>query len=237
MGRGARPLVVELACVLSALSFVGTLLSCTDAPSAPVARVPGAGSADAQRPDASAPDASSAPSKGPVDGGRAALDAGTPSATDAATAARASLIIHDLWRSVASADDPFDDRPEQAKCELSGTMTELLADERVFSVDTGVCNYLTVRQSTLFEIAAGEKINVRLWHFALTAPEPAEAHAAVLVDGLHVLDERVAIPGAGGLLTRTLRVERTIPSGAPVHFHLHNHGGNSWSLVEVSVGE
>ncbi|MDB4974017.1 MAG: hypothetical protein JWN48_2358, partial [Myxococcaceae bacterium] len=81
---------------------------------------------------------------------------------------------------------------------------------------------------------AGETLKVRLWHFELSAPEPATAHVAVLVDGLAILDETVPIPAAGGLLIKELRVPRPIPAGAPVYFHLHNHGANSWALVEVS---
>jgi hypothetical protein len=58
----------------------------------------------------------------------------------------------------------------------------------------------------------------------------------IRVDGLSVLDERIPIPKPGGLIVRELRVERDIPAGAPVYFHLHNHGANSWALVEVSAG-
>jgi hypothetical protein len=93
-----------------------------------------------------------------------------------------------------------------------------------------------VKQPTQRELAAGDLLKVRLWHFALSAPEPAEAHAALLVAGLRVLDERIAIPQPGALIVRQVRVERDVPAGALVYFHLHNHGANSWALVEVSVG-
>jgi hypothetical protein len=79
-------------------------------------------------------------------------------------------------------------------------------------------------------------LKVRLWHFELSAPDPAQAHAVLLVDGLTVLDERIPIPKPGGLMVHELRVERDIPAGAPVYFHLHNHGENSWALVELSAG-
>jgi hypothetical protein len=51
-----------------------------------------------------------------------------------------------------------------------------------------------------------------------------------------VLDERIPIPRPGGLIARQRTLERALPAGAPVYFHLHNHGANSWSLVEVSAG-
>jgi hypothetical protein len=115
-------------------------------------------------------------------------------------------------------------------------MPELLSGERALGVDTGTCPYLTASQATKRTIAIGETIKVRLWHFELNAPEAAEAHAALLVDGIEVLNEVLPIPQAGGLIVRQIRVARAVPMGAPALFHLHNHGANSWALVEVSAG-
>jgi hypothetical protein len=174
---------------------------------------------------------------GLADGSTADASTNVPSDAGAASGLEpASLVIHELWTLLGPADeDPFGDRPEDASCSRAGVMAETLGGERVFSVDTGLCSYLTAKQTTLGEVAAGETLKVRLWHFELSAGEPAEAHAAVVVDGLHVLDERVDIPGPGGLLVKEMRVTRAIPAGAPVFFHLHNHGANSWSLVEVTA--
>lgn len=164
------------------------------------------------------------------------LDAGPGEPPMQAPAARGSLIDHRRWKRVELADDSFADAPSDVFCDLGATMSETLADEPVFSVDTGLCNYVTVSQPLLRAVAEGETLKVRLWHFELNAPMPAEAHAAVMVDGVSALDERIAIPSAGGLLTRELRATRALPAGAPVLFHLHNHGANSWALVEVSAG-
>lgn len=161
----------------------------------------------------------------------APLDASVPPLTS-----RQSLVIHALWGLVEPSEDPFADRPADAGCKTSGVMAELLAEEPVFSVDTGFCNYVTVTQPLLRDVAAGDSLKVRLWHFELTAPLPASAHAAVVVDDVHLLDEQIAIPGAGGLLTRELVAPHAIAAGAAVYFHLHNHGANSWALVEVSTG-
>ena len=104
-------------------------------------------------------------------------------------------------------------------------------------IDTGACDYLTVVQHTARAVSAGELLKLRLWHFELSAPAPAQAHAAVVVDSLTVLDELVAIPAAGGLIVRELRAPHDLNAGAPVYFHLHNHGANSWALVELSAGD
>ena len=151
-------------------------------------------------------------------------------------AGRAALVLPDSWTRLDVGTDPFTDRPVTVDCRPDGVAAELLADERVLGVDTGFCSYLTAQQATRRAVAAGEVIKVRLWHFELSAPEPAEAHAVILVDGLSVLDEHIPIPSPGGLIVRQLRVERDVPVGAPVYFHLHNHGANSWALVEVSSG-
>jgi hypothetical protein len=166
-----------------------------------------------------------------IDGSLIAVDSGA-----APRAERIPLVVHDLWRRVEAPADPFEDRPALAGCSASATMAEVLAGESAFSIDTGSCNYLTARQPTLFDVAEGQPINVRLWHFELSAPEPAEAHVAVVIDGLLLLDERVAIPHAGGLISKQVRAARAIPAGATVYLHLHNHGANSWSLIEVSSG-
>lgn len=230
---GTHTLRSRLALGHAALALAVALPACASEPSAPAARDTDAAMVAPPRVDAGLLDASAATGT-LIDGGRGALDAATTSASDAGSA---SLIDHQLWKVAANELDPFSDGPVGARCEPRGVMSELLADEPVFSIDTGVCSYLTVTQPSQRDIAAGERIKVRLWHFALSAPTPAEAHAAVLVDGIPVLDERVPIPAPGGLLSRELRVDRAVARGAPVHFHLHNHGANSWSLVEVSVAD
>ncbi|MET0284027.1 MAG: hypothetical protein ABW352_06140 [Polyangiales bacterium] len=167
------------------------------------------------------------------------VEAGGPREAAPAEAAAAPeevgpLVIHELWSMVDAEHDPFD-RPQDAGCNRAGVMPELLADEAVYSVDTGFCGYITATQTTLLPIAKGQRIKARLWHFELSAPQPAMAHAEVTVDGLAVLDEQVPIPSPGGLLVRELVAPRAIPKGAPAFFHLHNHGANSWSLVAVAV--
>jgi hypothetical protein len=158
-------------------------------------------------------------------------DAGAPDAGTSST----SLVRHAAWKPCAAAADPFDDRPTTVECPHDAAYAQLLGSELAFDVDTGRCPYLSVYQPSLVDVRAGASIAVRLFHFALSAPEPAEAHAAVLFDGLHVLDARVPIPAEGGLITASVVAVRDIPAGTPIYFHLHNHGANSWALVEISV--
>jgi len=115
-------------------------------------------------------------------------------------------------------------------------MPEIVGGRFAFGVETGSCHYFTGVHASLRNVLAGDEIQVLIAHFELTAPSPGEGHAAVLIDGLTVLDERVPIPKPADVIVRRLRVNRAIPAGAPVLFHLHNHGANSWAIVEVSTG-
>ncbi|MFM2421143.1 MAG: hypothetical protein RL385_5866 [Pseudomonadota bacterium] len=144
------------------------------------------------------------------------------------------LISSRKWARVKPELDPFTDRPTSVVCEDGATMAEPLSGVDVFSVDTGTCNYITIGQVTLADIAPGDTLLARIWHFELNAPEPAEAHVAVHIDGVALVDERVPIPQAGGLIVRQMKAERAIAAGSPVYFHLHNHGANSWAITEVS---
>jgi hypothetical protein len=115
-------------------------------------------------------------------------------------------------------------------------MPEWLSEQPVFSVDTSGCTYLTARQPALRHVVAGEKLVVRVWHFTLNAGESAMAHVAVRIGEETLLDTTVPIPAAGGLLNVEQVAPESIPEGAAVYFHLHNHGDNSWSFVELSTG-
>lgn len=182
------------------------------------------------------PEAESRDAAADVDIDRAIDGAPASPDQDVRATTRTSIVDHDRWWRLPASDDPFPDRLVDVRCTPAAAMAEVLADERAYGVDTGACNYLTAEQPVQRAIAAGETIKVRLWHFALSASEPAQAHAAVWVDGIPVLDERVDIPGPGGLLVREHKLARGVALDAPVHFHLHNHGENSWALVEVSAG-
>jgi hypothetical protein len=170
-----------------------------------------------------------------ADGSLPGVEAGAD-ANDGQTRARSALVAPAFWQDVDAATDPFGDRPSTTQCAPGAVMAELLGGEPAFSVNTGQCDYVSVVQPSRQAALVGDVVKVRLWHFDLSAPEAAEAHAVVMLGDLKVLDERIAIPQPGGLLARQVTLERALPAGLPVYFHLHNHGANSWSLVEVSTG-
>lgn len=150
--------------------------------------------------------------------------------------ARRPLVDHNKWKTSAAGMDPFPDRPATVTCPRNAAYAETLGGEYAYDVNTGLCDYLTVQQEVLAPVAMDDTLKVRLWHFELSAPEAAQAHASVRIDELILLDEMVDIPTASGAITKAIKAPRAIRAGAVVYFHLHNHGANSWALVEVSAG-
>lgn len=142
------------------------------------------------------------------------------------------------WTPLTPEDDPFaDHRPAMAACPAGSYSGELFTDEYAFEVRTGAdeCRWLSVSQPILVEVAAGDAIRVRVWHFELRAATRGEAHVALAIGGRVVWERRVAIPAEGGLLLDTVEAPRGWPAGTPLVFHLHNHGANTWNLLDVVV--
>jgi hypothetical protein len=150
--------------------------------------------------------------------------------------ARGPLVDWNAWELVSASEDPFDDRPADPSCPTGAYMPEVLSGEDVFSVNTGACSYITARQPALRDVEQGESLVARVWHFALNASESATGHVSLRLGESTLLDETVPIPSPGGLLAIQQVADSAFPEGTPVYFHLHNHGDNSWSLVELSAG-
>jgi len=163
---------------------------------------------------------------------------GSPDSTSDAggdTDRTGALVEEDSWSQTSAADDPLaSHRPESVECPEEATGQEELNGEPSLSIDTSNCNYFSGRQPSLSAIEKGDQLEARLWHFALTGEEGTEAHAAIVIDGEVVWETTVDIPSEEGeLLNPTWTAESDVPAGAPVTFHLHNHGDNQWNFIEL----
>ncbi len=135
------------------------------------------------------------------------------------------------------AADPFRDQaPSDANCDLATTGYELFGGEPSFGVDTMRCGYVTAEARALTHIAEGDQIHIRLWHFDLIAPEAATATVAIAVRGETLYEQFLAIPGPSGLDAPYFEAPFDAETGDPVHFHVRNHGSNSYALLELTVG-
>ena len=146
------------------------------------------------------------------------------------------LISHASWSPVDGSDDPIaDHRPSSVDCPEDAVEQEQLQGENTLAIDTGTCNYYAARQQTLADIDSGDELSVRIWHFELTADQSAEAHLALALDGNVVWETSVPLPKSdGALITETWEASEDYPAGTRVDFHLHNHGNNTWNLIEFS---
>jgi len=145
------------------------------------------------------------------------------------------LVAPDAWEWVDAAEDPFSDRPSAVSCDEGAWLMEAIGPDDSLSVDTTDCDYLAVRQPALLDVEPGDELFVRLWHYDLSAGADAEAHAALWFGGALSWEDRVPIPSESGMLAPEWAAEVAVSAGEDIYFHLHNHGANSYNLIEVSV--
>lgn len=132
------------------------------------------------------------------------------------------------------ATDVFaDERPADATCDDAGYSVEPLTQS--FEVLTDLCDYLTVRQGTREPLAPGDVVSIQTVHEELQAPSPGEGYLGFALDGVVVWEARVPIPGEAGMQDGEVTIDRALPAGTEMQFHVHNHGANSWELRSVMV--
>ncbi len=149
-----------------------------------------------------------------------------------AAAAASSLVDVDAWTEQTTAADSFaGHRPADFQCPSSSWYSE----DGALEVETGYCNYLSLVQPSLNGVKAGDTLHLVLWHADLAFEKPARAHVAVSLAGKPVWEAAVDIPSEADIYDLRIPVGFDVPAGSAVEFHLHNHGYNSWTLLELEV--
>lgn len=144
-----------------------------------------------------------------------------------------SLIDHAAWEPAPARADPLiDHRPPVVDCGLAGWYVQ--GEE--LEIDTNFCNYAALRQPSLVAIDTCTPLRLELYHFDLLAPEPAQAHVAMLIDGQIVWEKLIEIPGKAAVYEEEFISPIAAPVGAEVMLHLHNHGQNTWTLLNFEAG-
>lgn len=142
------------------------------------------------------------------------------------------LVTAEAWLPGRMEDDPLGhERPATVDCPAAAWGPEAGGLE----VQTGTCNYLFVAQPSLAAIEEGDAIDLVVFHQELDAAEPAEGHVAILLGDAVIWEAHVEIPAHANVLEARVVADRAWPAGAPVGVHLHNHGYNSWTVLEVST--
>lgn len=118
---------------------------------------------------------------------------------------------------------------------MLGRIVEDFEGEPSLSIDTRICEYVTLEQPSLAALSGGDELHLRIHHFDLSAEAPAEGHAAVVLAGQLAWETHVPIPSPDAMIDATFSSPTDVSRGDPIEFHLHNHGENNWSLIELSV--
>ena len=145
---------------------------------------------------------------------------------------RVPLVAVDAWAEQdAAADSLAAHRPAQVNCPANSWYEE----DGALEVETGYCNYLSLAQPSRAAIERGDTLHLVLWHADLAFEEPASAHVAVSIGGKLLWQAEVAIPARANIYDLRIPVDFDAPAGSAVEFHLHNHGYNTWTLLELEV--
>jgi mono/diheme cytochrome c family protein len=142
------------------------------------------------------------------------------------------LIDVDAWTFQSAAQDSLSaHRPASVECPDNSWYNE----DGALEVETGFCNYLSLSQPSLTGIEAGDDLHLVLWHGNLAFSSQATAHVSITVDGESVWSENVEIPSEAEIFDLRIPVNFDAPQGSKVEYHLHNHGYNTWTLLQLDV--
>jgi len=142
------------------------------------------------------------------------------------------LVNETLWVRVPDAEDPFfAARPAGLVCDPTG----ILIEAGTLEIKTGLCDWPTLEQPLLADVAASDTIEVIFFFGPLLAPEPGQALVEMRFGGELLWQKTFAIPSTGGFVIQNIIAPRAFAAGEQALFHLHNHGANTWNLASVAV--
>jgi hypothetical protein len=145
-----------------------------------------------------------------------------------------TLVPLEAWSSVARADDPFVTEPEAAPA-CVGPGFRLETDLQQLELDTGLCNWVTLSGSALFDVSAGQELQLEFSHYNLEAAAPATAELKLAFPDCDVWTKALAIPGAAEVYKEQFASPCALKTGQSVLFHLHNHGQNTYQVQDLAA--
>lgn len=127
-------------------------------------------------------------------------------------------------------------RPEGLVCDdAMGYGVESFGPDLVFEVKTDLCDWFTGAQPTLVPLAPGDTVSIRVFHYDLVAPAPAEGYVALAIGGEIAWHAVSPIPGPMALHEGDIVIDRAVPAGTELQFHVRNHGINDWELLGITA--
>ncbi len=159
-------------------------------------------------------------------------DTVTIEVADTVAAQSDSLVDVNDWSFQSEAEDSrAAHRPASVDCPDNSWYNE----DGALEVETGFCNYLALAQPSKTAIANGDTLHLVLWHGNLSFGRPATGHVAITIDGNALWEETVEIPANADIYDLRLPLDFSAPQGSKVEFHLHNHGYNTWTLLQLEI--
>ncbi|MEH6581470.1 MAG: hypothetical protein V7754_06000 [Halioglobus sp.] len=145
---------------------------------------------------------------------------------------RLDLVDVNGWSIQAAEDDSLvGHRPATVDCPDNSWYNE----DDALEVETGYCNYLSLSQPSKVDIQTGETLHLVLWHGDLAFEAPASSHVAISIAGNIVWEADVEIPADAEIFDVRVPLDFSAPSGSTIEYHLHNHGYNSWTLLQLEL--
>ena len=140
------------------------------------------------------------------------------------------------WISTGLEQDPFNEYwSDHVKCGEDEHGVEMLADIWAYSIQTGECNWLTIKQPSLSVIYEGDIVRAEVWHFFLSALEPASALVGLATPDAILAEMVELIPQPARMIELEFVAQTTIAKHTPIYFHISNHGTNSWHLLNIQI--
>jgi hypothetical protein len=120
--------------------------------------------------------------------------------------------------------------------ECLDTFTVMAVYTRMPNPANPLCTWLTLEQPSLRDIRAGDEVEIRMRHSALTAPVPnGEARMMFTIGDEVALDYEVLIPSDFQFPSVVWTAPKDYPQGTQLLFHVDNHGSNEYMLIEANV--
>jgi hypothetical protein len=143
------------------------------------------------------------------------------------------LVALDAWSSVSRAEDPFvDDVDAAPACVGPGFYLE--QQYHWLEIDTGLCNWVTLRAGTLDAVTEGQMLQLTVSHYDLEAAAPAAAELRLTLDACAAWSKTIPIPSDAAVYKEQFASPCALPKHGSMLFHLNNHGQNTYQLQDLS---
>jgi hypothetical protein len=146
---------------------------------------------------------------------------------------RISLVEAEAWDRQPKNRDAFPShRPDEVHCEQE---TGWVVEEEELEVRTEFCNYLSLSQNSLLDLATGTELEFVLSHSELNFNAPATAHFAISIAGTPIWETSVEIPSENDIIKPKIVLPFAVSQGDSIEVHLHNHGDNTWAIHSLEA--